>query len=114
MGRLSETTKLDGTPAPSQLSSTSISLGTPRKGAALLPETKVAALPPKVAGKNTERLQLDPRKEGYLKSRDDHVSKKEWDPMENLPNKNSDPLSWGVLTSFIQPGRSTLSPTATK
>lgn len=84
MGRLNETTQLDGTPAPSQLSSTSISLGTPRKGAALLPETKVAALPPKVAGKNTERLQQDPRKEGYLKSRDDHVSKKEWDPMENL------------------------------
>ena len=40
--------------------------------------------PPTVASRNAERLQQDPRRGNYLKTKEDHGSRKEWDPMLKL------------------------------
>ena len=55
MGKLANTSQLDGTPPT----------------------------PPTKAG-NLERIQQDPRQPGYLRSQYDHGRRAEWDPMENL------------------------------
>ena len=44
----------------------------------------VRVLPPSVADEGMERLQLNPNKPDYLVSRDDHDSRKSWDPMGKL------------------------------
>ena len=45
--------------------------------------------PPTIAPRNAERLQQDPRRGNYLKSKEDHGSRKECDPMQKLSEVRS-------------------------
>ena len=45
--------------------------------------------PPTIAPRNAERLQQDPRLGNYLKTKEDHGSRKEFDPMQKLSEVRS-------------------------